>query len=426
VKCGEAEKALELFQQMQRERVNPNPVTFVGVVNACASMLALDMGRHVHEQIIKCGHESNIFVANSLIDMYAKCGSIEDAEKVFNNMPTHDLVSWNAMIMGQGSCGHGLKALELFPQMQQEGMEPNPITFVGLLNACASVAALEKGRHIHEQIIQFGCEDDLFVANSLIDMYAKCGNIEDAQRVFNRMPMHNVVSWTVMLQGHAMHGHGKQALEHFEQVCQESVDIDHVTLVCLLSACSHAGLVDEGIHQFDSMGLVYSISASAEHYVCMVDLLGCAGHMQEAEDLIKTMPFEPHVAVWKALLGACRIHRNVLMGAQIAKQVLEVDPGNAAGYGLLSNINAAAGKWDLSANVQQQRKERGLRKQPGCSWIEVNNEVHTFVVDDGDHPQMTQIHAELKKLTSQRRMLGMCQIQRCRGRGKGVLFVSPQ
>jgi pentatricopeptide repeat protein len=304
VKCGEAEKALELFQQMQREKVNPNPVTFVGVVNACASMLAFDMGRHVHEQIIKCGHESNIFVANSLIDMYAKCGSIEDAEKVFNNMPTHDLVSWNAMIMGQGSCGHGLKALELFPQMQQEGMEPNPITFVGLLNACASVAALEKGRHIHEQIIQFGCEDDLFVANSLIDMYAKCGNIEDAQRVFNRMPMHNVVSWTVMLQGHAMHGHGKQALEHFEQVCQESVDIDHVTFVCLLSACSHAGLVDEGIRQFDSMGLVYSISASAEHYVCMVDLLGRAGHMQEAEDLIKTMPFEPHVAVWKALLGA--------------------------------------------------------------------------------------------------------------------------
>jgi len=197
VKCGEAEKTLELFQQMQRERVKQNPVNFIGVVNACASKLALDMGRHVHEQIMKCGHESNIFVANSLIDMYAKCGSIEDAEKVFNNMPTHDLFSWNAMIMGQGSCGHGLKAMELFPQMQQEGMEPNPITFVGLLNACASVAALEKGRHIHEQIIQFGCEDDLFVANSLIDMYAKCGNIEDAQRVFNRMPMHNVVSWTV-------------------------------------------------------------------------------------------------------------------------------------------------------------------------------------------------------------------------------------
>jgi pentatricopeptide repeat protein len=317
VKCGEAEKALELFQQMQRERVKQNPVTFVGVVNACASMLALDMGRHVHEQIIKCGHESNIFVANSLIDMYATCGSIEDAEKVFNNMPTHDLVSWNAMIMGQGSCGHGLKALELFPRMQQEGMEPNPITFVGLLNMCASVAALEKGRHIHKQIIQFGCEDDLFVAKSLIDMYAKCGNIEDAQRVFNRMLMHNVVSWTVMLQGYAMHGHGKQALEHFEQICQESVDIDHVTFVCLLSACSHAGLVDEGIHQFDSMGLVYSISASAEHYVCMVDLLGRAGHMQEAEDLIKTMPFEPHVAVWKALLGACRIHCNVLMGGQV-------------------------------------------------------------------------------------------------------------
>jgi pentatricopeptide repeat protein len=218
--------------------------------------------------------------------------------------------------------------------------------------------------------------------------------------------MHDVVTWTAMLKGYAMHGLGKEALRHFEQMSQAGVEMDQVTLISLLSACTHAGLVDEGLCYFESMGSVYGVPATVEHYACIVDLLGRAGHLQEAEDFISTMSCEPAASVWVALLGACRIHHNMEMGERIAKQLVELDPGNVASYVLLSNIYAAAGKWDLSANVQRQRLEKGMKKQPGPTWIEVNNEIHTFVVDDQDHPQMVEIHAELKRLSGQMKDAG--------------------
>jgi pentatricopeptide repeat protein len=244
-------------------------------------------------------------------------------------MSTRNVVAWNAMILGHVKCGQGQKALTLFQQMQQEGVQPDAATFVGALNACASVVALEEGQHVHKQIIENGFQSDISVSSSLIDMYAKCGSIEDAQNVFNGMATRNVVSWTAMLGCYAMHGHGKEALGHFEQMCQEEVEMDQVTFVALLSACSHAGLVDEGWHYFESMGLVHSISATVEHYACMVDLLGRAGHLQEAEDFINTMSFKPSASVWRALLCACRNHGNMEMGESIAKKLLTLDPGNA-------------------------------------------------------------------------------------------------
>ncbi|CAK9225565.1 unnamed protein product [Sphagnum troendelagicum] len=435
VKCGQGQKALELFQQMQQESVQPNSITFVGVLNACASVVALEEGRRVHQQIIECGWDSNVFVGNSLVDMYAKCGSIEDAWRVFNKMSSRDVVTWNAMILGHVQCGQGQKALELFRQMQQEqlssrdvvtwttmilghvqsgqgqkalelfrqmqqeGVQPDSVTFVGVLNACASVVALEEGRSVHQQIVEHGWDSDIFVMNSLIDMYAKCGSMEDAWRVFRKMPSRDVVTWTVILGGCAMHGHGKEALKLFEQMCKEGVQPDDVTFVCLLSACSHAGLVDEGMRCFVSMSTVYGIPTQLEHYTCMVDLLGRAGHLQKAENMVMAMPCKPHVATWMTLLGACRIHGNVEMAERVAKRILDMEPENAAGYVLLSNIYAAVGNRHLCEKVEHQRKEKGAKNQPGRTWIEVNNEVHTFVVDDQDHPQMIKIRAELKRLS---------------------------
>ncbi|CAK9218943.1 unnamed protein product [Sphagnum troendelagicum] len=346
VKCGQGQKALELFPQMQHEGVQPNSVTFVGVLNACASIIALNKGRCVHLQIIQSGLESNVFVGNSLIDMYAKCGSLEDACRVFNKMPSRNVVTWNAMILGHVKCGQGQKALKLFQQMQQE---------------------------------------DVFVGSSLVDMYAKCGSIEDACRVFHKMPSRNVVTWTAMVLGHVKCGHEQKALELFQQMQQE--------------ACSHASLVDEGMCLYASMIRDYMIPAKLEHYTCMVDLLGRAGHLQEAENMIMAMPCKPQAATWRALLGACRIHGNVGLAERVAKQILEMEPENAAVYVLLSNIYAAAGNRHLCENVGRQRKERGAKKQPGRTWIEVNNEVHTFVAQDQDHPQMIEIHAELQRLS---------------------------
>jgi pentatricopeptide repeat protein len=399
VKCRQGQKALELFQQMQQEGVQPNTVTFVGVINACASVVALEEGRCVNQQIVKCGWESDVFVGSSLVDMYVKCGSMEDAWRVFNKMPSRNVVTWTAMISGHVNCGQGQKALELFRQMQQEGVRPDSVTFVGVLNACASVVALEEGKCVHQQIVECGWDSDVFVANSLIDMYAKCGSMEDAWSVFNKMPSRDVVTWTTILGGCAMHGHGKEALKHFEQMREEGVQPNDITFICLLSACSHSGLVDEGMHCYASMVTDYMISAKLEHYTCMVDLLGRAGRLQEAENMVMAVPCKPQVAAWMALLGACRIRGNVEMAERVAKRILEMEPNNAAVYVLLSNIYAAAGNRLLCENVERQRKENGVKKQQGRTWIEVNNEVHTFVVGDQDHPQMTEIHAELQRLS---------------------------
>jgi len=400
VKCRQGQKSLELFRQMQQEGVQPDSVTFVGVVNACASLVALEEGRSAHEQIIQSGWDSDVFVGSSLVDMYAKCGSMEAAQRVFNNMQSHDAVTWTAMILGHMKCGQGQKALELFRQMQQEGVQPDPVTFVGVLNACASVVALEEGRCTHEQIIQSGWDSAIFVGNSLVDMYAKCGSMEDAKRVFNEMPLRDVVSWNTILGGFAMHGHGKEALTYFEQMCEEGVQPDDITFVCLLSACSHAGLVHEGMCFYASMKEVYMISPTVEHYTCMVDLLGRAGHLEEAENMIKSMPCKPHFATCMALLGACRIHGNVEMGERVAKQFIELESENAAGYVLAANIYPTSGNKHLCEDVELQRKERDVKRQPGRTWIEVDNKVHTFVVDDQDHPQMVEIHAELKRLSA--------------------------
>jgi len=236
------------------------------------------------------------------------------------------VVTWSALILGHVKYGRGQKALELFQQMQREGVQPDAIIFVGVLNACASIMALEEGRRGHEHIIQSGCESDAFVGSSLIDMYAKCGSMEEASRV------------------------------------------------------------DEGLHFYALMTTVYRIPAKLEHCTCMVDLLGHAGHLQEADNIIQGMPCKPDAAVWIALLAACRIHGNLEMGERVAKRVLELKPENAAGYVLLPNLYAATGNLELSENVERQRKERDVKKQPGCTWIEVNDVVHTFVVDDQTHP----------------------------------------
>ncbi|CAK9206960.1 unnamed protein product [Sphagnum troendelagicum] len=399
VKCGQGQKALELFHQMQQKGVQPTPVTLIGVLNACASMFALQEGRCTHEQIIESGWESDVFVGSSLVDMYAKCGSMEDAERVFNKMLSRNVVTWTTMILGYVKCGQGSKALELFQQMQQEGVQPAPLTLVGVLNACASVVALEEGRRTHDWVIKSGWDSNVFVGNSLIDMYAKCGSLEDALKVFNKMPSRDVVTWNAMIGGYAIHGHGKEALKQFEQMREEGVQPDDTTFVCLLSACSHSGLVDEGLRFYSSMSTVYMISADFQHYTCMVDLLGRAGRLHEAENMVLAMPYKPQVAAWMALLGACRIHGNVEMGERVAKQVLELEPENAASYVLLSNLYTATGNRDLSENIERQRKERSVKKHPGRTWIEVDNEVHTFVVDDQHHPQMIEIHAELKRLS---------------------------
>ncbi|KAJ7550444.1 hypothetical protein O6H91_07G101600 [Diphasiastrum complanatum] len=342
-KFGQSEKALDLYRQMQLEQVKPDAVTFVSVLNACANTAALEEGRLVHAQIIQYGCEADIRVRNCLIDMYAKCGSIEDSCKVFNDGFTTDVISWTAMIGGYVKCGQEQKALKFYQQMLLESVEPVNLTFVGVLSACSNVAALKEGRHVHAKVMETGCVSDVAIANCLIDMYSKSGCIEDACRIFNHMPSRDHVSWNAMIMGYALHGHGKEALRLLEHMFQEDLDTDGITFVGLLSACNHAGLIDEGHFYFEHMNPVCAVSTEVEHYSCMVDLLGRAGKLDEAEALITKMPCEPNLTIWTALLGACRNSGNVEMGERIARKLLDVDPQCASAYVLLSNMYAAAG-----------------------------------------------------------------------------------
>ncbi|KAJ7536437.1 hypothetical protein O6H91_12G069700 [Diphasiastrum complanatum] len=388
---GFCKEALALYEQMQQEGVQPENVTFVVLLKACAGIAALEQGKQLHSHIIKRGCESDVIVQSTLVDMYAKCGCLEDARELFNNMTERDVVSWNVMIAGYAQNGLGKEALAMYEQMQQEGVQPNKVTFVFLLKACASIAALEQGKQLHSHIIKRGFESDVIVQSTLVDMYAKCGCTKDARELFNNMTERDVVSWNVMIAGYAQNGLVKEALTLYEQMQQEGVQPDSVTYICVLSACSHSGLVDEGRHLFDSMCKIHAVTPTMEHCACIVDLLCRAGRLADAEDFINELPFQPDSVVWRTLLGAAKNYGNVEVGRRAFDCVVKLEPESASAYVLLSNIYAAAGRMDEVAKIRKDMEDIGVRKVPGCSWIEFDNPVHAFVVGDASHPESKEI-----------------------------------
>eukprot|EP01018_Ginkgo_biloba_P008632 Gb_28758 [translate_table: standard] len=492
------EEALRLFYEMNQTGIQPDPFTFPSVLSACANLAAFEHGEVVHEDIMRRGFQSDVFVGTALVDMYLKCGKIGTARKVFDKMPERNVVSWNSMIAGYAQNGHlhealilfqkmpernvvswtamsagyaqnghvdqaleffqkmpernvvswnaiiagyaqngrvdeamelfqkmpdqnvvswnamiaGYaqngrfnEALKLFRQMPLTGVKPNSVTFASVVPACANLAVLELGKKVHEEIVRSGFQADIFVGNALVDMYAKCGSVEDAHKVFSKMHTRSVVSWSAMIVGYAMHGCGKEALQLFEQMQHSGIKPNNVTLVGVLSACCHAGLVNEGWQYFHRMR-DYAITPALEHFSCMVDLLGRAGHLDDAQDLIKKMPIKPDVAVWGSLLGACRVHTNIELGERVAECLFELEPENAAHYVMLSNIYAAASRWDDVEKVRKMMKEKRVKKVPGCSWIEVNNKVYAFLTGDRSHPQTQKIYAKLETLSRQMKSAG--------------------
>ncbi|KAJ7527991.1 hypothetical protein O6H91_16G079700 [Diphasiastrum complanatum] len=384
---GPGKEALALYEQMKQERVQPDNVTFALLLNACANLAALEQGKQLHSEIIKRGVQSDVVVGSTLVDMYAKCGCTEDARELFDSMSEPDVVSWTAMIAGYAQNGLGKEALALYEQMKQEGVQPDNVTFVLLLKACASLAALEQGKQLHSEIIKRGFQSDVVVGNTLVDMYAKCGCTEDAQELFDNMSERNVVSWNAMIAGYAHNGIAQEALALFEQMQRDGTKPNEVTYISVLSACAHSGLVDQGCYVFDSMCKTHGVTPTKEHYACMVDLLGRAGCLADAEIFINKMPIQPNSVVWMTLLGAARNHGHAEIGRRAFDRVVKLEPKNAAPYVLLSNIYAGAGRKDELAKIRNEMKEAGAKKMPGCSWIEVDNQLHAFVVGDATHPQ---------------------------------------
>ncbi|XP_057828968.1 uncharacterized protein LOC131040127 [Cryptomeria japonica] len=404
----QSEEALSLFRKMQIERVETNSVTIVSVLPAVAvsGIGTLQQGREIHGYVIRNEFDSQLNVSNALLDMYAKCGSIQCAGRVFDKMSQRNVVSYNAMLAGYVQNGYADKALKIFHQMSLEDVECDSVTITSILRACACLTALEQGKDIHNYTIKKGFGSSVSVGNALIDMYSKGGGIDYARNVFDEMAERNVISWTAIIAGYGLHGQGKDALKLFDTMQQIGLEPNHITFVAVLSACSHAGLVDKGQEYFGSMSCDYKIAPRVEHYACMVDLLGRAGRLEEAYDIIKNMPMAPDAAVWGALLGACTVYSNTELGRLAAEQVIELMPINSGFYVLLSHIYAKAGKWDDVAKVRTLMKESGVKKSPGRSWIAIKNNVHTFVAGDRSHPESEMIYAVLESLSKQIKDIG--------------------
>lgn len=371
-------EALDLYRRMESENVEPNEIALVNVLTACARARDLKTGRRVHRYMEANRVGFDLVLCAALLDVYCKCGCVSLARQLFDGMPGRNLFCWNIMIKGHVEDSDYKEALHLFREMQVSGVEADKVTMASLVLACSQLGALELGTWFHAYINRENIEVDVVLGTALVDMYAKCGCMERAMRVFHEMPRRDVMTWTTLIGGFAMCGHGERALEIFHEMQRSGVKPDAVTFVGVLTACSHAGLVNEGCLHFDSMSSIHSIQPSVEHHGCMVDLFGRAGHIDRAEELIRSMPMEPDYFVLGGLLGACRVHGNLDAAERTARQLLELDPRHGGAYVLLSNIYGSLKKWNEVDRIRELMLERKVKKPPGCSMIEVDGEVHEF------------------------------------------------
>lgn len=399
--CHDA-KALRLFQEMQEDGVLPNQVTFVNILKACRRVSALDQGKLIHNCVIGRGLDSDITIINTLIDMYANCGSLEDGRKVFDYSPRRDVVTWTAMIDALVQHESGPEAILLFTRMQQEGMEPDRAAFLNAFKACSSVAALSQGKLIHMQSIKRGLSLDNAIVNSLIDMYMKCGSLQDAQRVFKESLTRDVVTWTSMIAGCARHHNYHLALHYFQDMQNMGITPNDVTFLSLLSACSHLGLRDQGLFHLKLM-ISLGIPPFLEHLTCIAEVLAHTGNLDAAEDVFETSPFRLDMAGWMCLLPHCRRHGNLGMGRRCFDYLAKMDCRNAAGYILMANMYVAAGLWESAASIEELRQCANAWKKAGKAFIEIENQVHEFI---GGNKVIPEIDAKLGQLAAQMKERG--------------------
>ncbi|XP_043722202.1 putative pentatricopeptide repeat-containing protein At3g01580 [Telopea speciosissima] len=377
---AEATDSLDLFNEMIEKEVEPNSVTVVGALQACASACDLKEGRKIHEIAIQKGFELEVSVSTALVDMYMNCSCLEEAVDLFKRMPKKDVVSWAALIGGFAQNGLANKSIGIFCTMLYSKIRPDAVIMVKILTVSSELGNLHQALCLHGFLVSSGFDDRVFVGAALIKLYSKCGSIADAIKVFERMSERDVTVWSSMIAGYGIHGLGREALEIFDQLIETTLlRPNRVTFLSVLFACSHSGLVGEGIKIFEKMVHEYGINPSLEHYSVVVDLLGRTGELEKALQLIDQMPEPAGPHVWGALLGACRLHHNVKIGEIAAKSLLRLDPDHAGYYVLLCNIYAEDGKWHNAAAIRTLIKEKGLKKMPGYSSIDIGKELHPFL-----------------------------------------------
>ncbi|XVF49255.1 hypothetical protein PTKIN_Ptkin03bG0253700 [Pterospermum kingtungense] len=468
VQCGLIEKALNMCHLMRLEILRFDCVTLSCILTAAANSSNIKLGKEGHCYCIRNSLQSDVVVASSIVDMYAKCGRIDYARQVFSSTTDKDIILWNTLLAAYADVGHSGEALKLFYQMQLEsvppnvtswnsvilgfirnhqlneakeffsqmqslgvhpnlitwttlitglahngcqdeavqifqkmlesGIKPNTITISSVLSACTNVTSFRHGRAIHGYAIRHDLGSQIPVSTALLDMYAKCGYLSQAKRVFDNILSKELPVYNAMISAYAVHGQAGEALAIYKHLEEAGVEPDGITFTSVLSACSHTGRVNEGLEIFVDMVSKHHFWPSMEHYGCVVSLLSRSGHLAEALRLILAMPYEPDAHIIGSLLATCREHNEIELGEHLSKYLLELEPDNSGNFVAISNAYAAAGRWDEVSEIRDLMKEKGLKKSPGCSWIQIGEKLHSFIAGDGSHPNTEEIQATLALL----------------------------
>ncbi|CAK9179961.1 unnamed protein product [Ilex paraguariensis] len=437
-RCGLHEETLQLYVVMRNKCIGATGEAVAVVISVCVNLGLFNKGVAVHGYVIRGGFQNYSIVKNSLICLYGKRGAAKDAETLFSEMESKNLVTWNALISSyaeSGLCDEAFavfsqlqmldgytvlrpsvvswsaiigafaskgrfdESLELFRKMQVAGVTANSVTISSVLSICAELPALRLGQEIHAFVVRGLMDINVLVGNGLINMYTKCGSLKEGHLAFEKIDGRDLISWNTMIAGYGMHGLGENAVRTFDQMTEAGYKPDGVTFVAVLSACSHVGLVTEGRKLFDQMTREFRIEPQVEHYACMVDLLGRAGFLQEASDIVKRMPMEPNDYVWGTLLNSCRMYKNTVVAEDTASQIFGLSSEMTGSYMLLSNLYAASGRWKDSARIRLSAKTRGLKKIPGQSWIEVKKKVCMFSAGHAVQMGMDEIYRILETLS---------------------------
>ncbi|XP_066333875.1 pentatricopeptide repeat-containing protein At4g21065-like isoform X1 [Miscanthus floridulus] len=402
-------RAAAFFPLMLRSSVLPNKFTFPFLLKACAALPGSPgVGLQSHAAALKFGFATDQYVSNTLIHMYSCFGGefLGDARNVFDRMAKSSAVTWSAMIGGYVRGGLSSDAVGLFREMQASGVWPDEVTVIGVLAAAADLGALELARWVGRFMEREGIGKSVTLCNALIDTLAKCGDVDGAVAVFQGMEERTVVSWTSVIDALAMEGRGKEAVAVFEEMKTAGVRPDDVAFIGVLTACSHAGMVDEGYGYFDSMKMEYGIDPKIEHYGCMVDMFGRAGMVERAMEFVHMMPMKPNPIIWRTLVAACRAHGRLELGESITRNLLNEYPAHEANYVMLSNVYALTQRWEEKSEIRREMSKRGIKKVPGCSLVELDGEVHEFIAGDESHPQWKEIYLMVEEMARELRRVG--------------------
>lgn len=395
----EPEEAIKAFRLMREQGTPENYITMVNILGAFwTGNQLVRQGMPIHARITLTGFESDDYVKNSLITMYGKCGDFYSSNFIFHGLPNKNSITWNAVVAANAHHGHGEEALKLFREMINVRVPLDQFSFSASFAAAANLAIVEEGKQIHSLVIKLGFNSNLYVINALMDMYGKCGEMNDVLKLVPEPIYRTRLSWNVLISALSRHGCFHEARETFYEMLKVGPKPDHVTFVSLLSACSHGGLVNEGLWYFKSMTKDYGVPPGIEHCVCIIDLYGRSGLLSEAESFIEEMPVPPNELVWRSLLAACKTHGNLELGKKAAKKLVELDPSDDSAYVLYSNVCATTGKWEEVESIRQKMVINNIKKKPACSWVKLKNKVSLFGMGDDSHPQAKQIYSKLDEI----------------------------